>query len=174
MQRLEVSGAVRPIYGSLGVKRLTTNNKAHRWPRIRTPPTILYLNAADPLPNPKRCWLVCVRALTHLPDVRTCLRHWPHAYKTGYKNAKVLCCVLCFYKRVSRFGWSRSKDTEVQRQPPPPHTHIQLMSACSWRHSTATLRVPGQHYMSVKHNTCTLTLILLTWRIGWAHNNARK
>ena len=24
MQRLEVSGAVRPIYGSLGVKRLTT------------------------------------------------------------------------------------------------------------------------------------------------------
>jgi len=25
MQRLEVSGAVRPIYGSLGVKRLTNN-----------------------------------------------------------------------------------------------------------------------------------------------------
>ena len=25
MQRLEVSGAVRPIYGSLGVKRLTVN-----------------------------------------------------------------------------------------------------------------------------------------------------
>jgi len=25
MQRLEVSGAVRPIYGSLGVKRLTYN-----------------------------------------------------------------------------------------------------------------------------------------------------
>jgi len=25
MQRLEVSGAVRPIYGSLGVKRLTHN-----------------------------------------------------------------------------------------------------------------------------------------------------
>ena len=32
MQRLEVSGAVRPIYGSLGVKRLTVsavNNIAH-------------------------------------------------------------------------------------------------------------------------------------------------
>ena len=27
MQRLEVSGAVRPIYGSLGVKRLTLNVK---------------------------------------------------------------------------------------------------------------------------------------------------
>jgi len=26
MQRLEVSGAVRPIYGSLGVKRLTSNH----------------------------------------------------------------------------------------------------------------------------------------------------
>ena len=26
MQRLEVSGAVRPIYGSLGVKRLTNSN----------------------------------------------------------------------------------------------------------------------------------------------------
>jgi hypothetical protein len=26
MQRFEVSGAVRPIYGSLGVKRLTSNN----------------------------------------------------------------------------------------------------------------------------------------------------
>jgi len=26
MQRLEVSGAVRPIYGSLGVKRLITSN----------------------------------------------------------------------------------------------------------------------------------------------------
>ena len=41
MQRLEVSGAVRPIYGSLGVKRLTlillmwriwrTSNNASRW-----------------------------------------------------------------------------------------------------------------------------------------------
>jgi len=29
MQRLEVSGAVRPIYGSLGVKRLTYNNTCH-------------------------------------------------------------------------------------------------------------------------------------------------
>jgi len=29
MQRLEVSGAVRPIYGSLGVKRLNTKSK--RW-----------------------------------------------------------------------------------------------------------------------------------------------
>ena len=28
MQRLEVSGAVRPIYGSLGVKRLTTFRKS--------------------------------------------------------------------------------------------------------------------------------------------------
>jgi hypothetical protein len=27
MQRLEVSGAVRPIYGSLGVKRLTTTDE---------------------------------------------------------------------------------------------------------------------------------------------------
>ena len=29
MQRLEVSGAVRPIYGSLGVKRLITTTGAH-------------------------------------------------------------------------------------------------------------------------------------------------
>ena len=29
MQRLEVSGAVRPIYGSLGVKRLTVHTTAH-------------------------------------------------------------------------------------------------------------------------------------------------
>jgi len=28
MQRLEVSGAVRPIYGSLGVKGLTTQSQA--------------------------------------------------------------------------------------------------------------------------------------------------
>ena len=27
MQRLEVSGAVRPVYGSLGVKRLSVDNK---------------------------------------------------------------------------------------------------------------------------------------------------
>ena len=30
MQRLEVSGAVRPIYGSLGVKRLTTTRNSER------------------------------------------------------------------------------------------------------------------------------------------------
>ena len=30
MQRLEVSGAVRPIYGSLGVKRLIIPPEAHR------------------------------------------------------------------------------------------------------------------------------------------------
>ena len=35
MQRLEVSGAVRPIYGSLGVKRLTAAVKH---------PTPLWLN----------------------------------------------------------------------------------------------------------------------------------
>jgi len=29
MQRLEVSGAVRPIYGSLGVKRLNMSNVYH-------------------------------------------------------------------------------------------------------------------------------------------------
>ena len=29
MQRLEVSGAVRPIYGSLGVKRLSTSRTQH-------------------------------------------------------------------------------------------------------------------------------------------------
>ena len=29
MQRLEVSGAVRPIYGSLGVKRLMKDCSAH-------------------------------------------------------------------------------------------------------------------------------------------------
>jgi len=29
MQRLEVSGAVRPIYGSLGVKRLIAKKKPH-------------------------------------------------------------------------------------------------------------------------------------------------
>jgi len=33
MQRLEVSGAVRPIYGSLGVKRLTENTN---WPFTKT------------------------------------------------------------------------------------------------------------------------------------------
>jgi len=32
MQRLEVSGAVRPIYGSLGVERLRKNHTdAHIW-----------------------------------------------------------------------------------------------------------------------------------------------
>ena len=40
MQRLHVSGAVRPIYGSLGVKRLTTHirlkNKACSSPYIKT------------------------------------------------------------------------------------------------------------------------------------------
>ena len=30
MQRLEVSGAVRPTYGSLGVKRLTKNDGVKR------------------------------------------------------------------------------------------------------------------------------------------------
>jgi len=35
----------------------------------------------------------------------------------------------------------------------------------------------GLHYMELFRRTNTgssLTLILLTWRIGWAHNNARK
>jgi len=31
MQHLEVSGAVRPIYGSLGVKRLINHNVASSW-----------------------------------------------------------------------------------------------------------------------------------------------
>ena len=36
MQRLEVSGAVRPIYGSLGVKRLTKRGSStHAWFNVK-------------------------------------------------------------------------------------------------------------------------------------------
>jgi len=35
MQRLEVSGAVRPIYGSLGVKRLNSGGERIYWFWIR-------------------------------------------------------------------------------------------------------------------------------------------
>ena len=35
MQRLEVSGAVRPIYGSLGVKRLITVELKAYWDRMK-------------------------------------------------------------------------------------------------------------------------------------------
>ena len=38
MQRLEVSGAVRPIHGSLGVKRLMTSLRAGR-ARVQIPAT---------------------------------------------------------------------------------------------------------------------------------------
>jgi hypothetical protein len=37
MQRLEVSGAVRPIYGSLGVKRLMNGFKFCEYARKSTP-----------------------------------------------------------------------------------------------------------------------------------------
>jgi len=42
MQRLEVSGAVRPIYGSLGVKRLITQCATKS--RNFKPMLIIYLN----------------------------------------------------------------------------------------------------------------------------------
>jgi len=35
MQRLEVSGAVRPIYGSLGVKRLSGLRLVFKWQATR-------------------------------------------------------------------------------------------------------------------------------------------
>jgi hypothetical protein len=33
MKRLEVSGAVRPLYGSLGDKRLSVSGTVHQWYR---------------------------------------------------------------------------------------------------------------------------------------------
>jgi len=41
MQRLEVSGAVRPIYGSLGVKRLS-NIQFSRWDNLRGHCVLVY------------------------------------------------------------------------------------------------------------------------------------
>ena len=35
MQRLEVSGAVRPIYGSLGVKRLTEGHDSMEYTKLK-------------------------------------------------------------------------------------------------------------------------------------------
>jgi len=49
MQRLEVSGAVRPIYGSLGVKRLRTkpwvalSHCTRKWRNLLTATTVKHL-----------------------------------------------------------------------------------------------------------------------------------
>ena len=40
MQRLEVSGGVRPIYGSLGVKRLTSGDKQRTYRKCYGPRTV--------------------------------------------------------------------------------------------------------------------------------------
>jgi len=42
MERLEVSGAVRPIYGSLGVKRLTMKYVTLRLPSLDVQSLIIY------------------------------------------------------------------------------------------------------------------------------------
>ena len=49
MQRLEVSGAVRPIYGSLGVKRLTTLHTSSSY--ILQPPQCAENLVADGCPQ---------------------------------------------------------------------------------------------------------------------------
>jgi len=49
MQRLEVSGAVRPIYGSLGVKRLVLST--HYPPVTRKKPAALHLTADNQQPR---------------------------------------------------------------------------------------------------------------------------
>ena len=54
MQRLEVSGAVRPIYGSLGVKRLTTTYCLvfNCVKTVDTPKSVfLYLSPSIPVPQ---------------------------------------------------------------------------------------------------------------------------
>ena len=50
MQRLEVSGAVRPIYGSLGVKRLMAQINLTYWILLEcnTTPRLESFNNADP------------------------------------------------------------------------------------------------------------------------------
>ena len=66
MQRLEVSGAVRPIYGSLGVKRLSVE----------------CINIK--LPQVMRCVVVRVKLVgRRLMEVRTefCLCHYLHELK---------------------------------------------------------------------------------------------
>ena len=47
MQRLEVSGAVRPLYGSLGVKGLTSALNTGGWP---TPRRGSFTPGKDPVP----------------------------------------------------------------------------------------------------------------------------
>ena len=42
MQRLEVSGAVRPIYGSLGVKRLICTFFLSQWPILPSPKIVTF------------------------------------------------------------------------------------------------------------------------------------
>ena len=50
MQRLEVSGAVRPIYGSLGVKRLSTKGEQRsRDPSVDSESFVRYLKRYDAL-----------------------------------------------------------------------------------------------------------------------------
>jgi len=92
MQRLEVSGAVRPIYGSLGIKRLT--NLMHK---------ILFLNK----------FITCLymfRALcAHHQEVKTVLYsiwyhqtcRWPSrapVHRTAtYRFDDTRCCIIQFW-----------------------------------------------------------------------------
>ena len=69
------------------------------------------------------------------------------------------------YHNCGEFNEARHSSSDVER--------IQLPSGCypSGRRGRGPLNIYNFFESIIK---CNLTLIVLMWRIGWAHNNARK
>ena len=89
MQRLEVSGAVRPIYGSLGVKRLTLSWKwKHGTSRSGMPCFIFVLNSVTAPPQHMENFsrhLETMQCQEHMPfsGTKCFLKVEPVAYREG-------------------------------------------------------------------------------------------
>ena len=88
------------------------------------------------------------------------------------------------HRQVRRPGWPGNVTQDVIFQTTSGSRAVSVVAPSCWHQVSKLLSWASSSDVSssawcrtdviVTFKTATLTLIVLTWRIGWAHNNARK
>ena len=130
MQRLEISGAVRPIYGSLGVKRLRSSLILFHYlpPRssrctlpVRFPHetlhTFLLLPPAYHMPRPTQCpWFHHMNISWWIPTTKLFIRSFLHQFPVTY----CLLAITIFLSALFSYNLSLYSSANVRDQVSHP------------------------------------------------------
>ena len=108
------------------------------------------------------------------PVVSPLHESWIFTFSWSEWDGKAECSVRQLISRPLHVSPTREKRNLPLSACPTNSHHAHFLWREILRHAVSSLHRLAFFFLDVLKIRNLLTLILLTWRIGWAHNNARK